>query len=108
MARRGLVGAVAAVAPQAAEAQVLVDGQLGDDAAALGHVGDAARDQLLDRHRRQVVAVGRSTRPDVGRSSPESVRSRVVLPAPLAPSTAVIVPGCERQVDTSCSTGAPP
>src|SRR5438874_2585433 len=32
-------------------------------------------------------------RPDAGRSSPLIVRSSVVLPAPFAPSTAVIVPG---------------
>ena len=34
----------------------------------------------------------RAIRPAEARTSPEIVRSRVVLPAPLAPSTAVIRP----------------
>ena len=36
-------------APQAAEAEVLLDGQLADHAAPLGHVGQAPPDDLLDR-----------------------------------------------------------
>src|SRR5580704_8927318 len=47
------------------------------------------------------------TRPLVGRTTPPIVRSSVVLPAPFAPSTAVIVPAAAR-TDTPCSTGAPP
>ena len=41
---------------------------------------------------RVMVSPSRWTLPEVGRTSPEIVRSSVVLPAPLAPSTAVTVP----------------
>ena len=43
-------------APQPAEAQVLLDGELGDDAAALGHVGDAEPDDVLAAMRGDVAA----------------------------------------------------
>src|SRR5258708_34959698 len=42
-----------------------------------------------------------------GRTNPLIVRSRVVLPAPLAPSTAVIVPALA-EIDTPSSTVTPP
>ena len=41
------------------------------------------------------------------RTKPVMVRSRVVFPAPLAPSTAVIVAGL-MFIETPSSTGAPP
>ena len=53
----GPLGVGPVASPQPAEAQVLVHGQLGDHAAALGHVRHAAADQLLDRDLAQVAAV---------------------------------------------------
>jgi hypothetical protein len=45
-------------------------------------------------------------RPDAGRIRPETLRSREVLPAPLAPSTAVILPaGTEMLTASSALTG---
>ena len=87
----GQAVAPAAPAPQAAEPQVLLDGQLGDHTAALGHVGDPAAHDLLDRLPADVAPVERM-RPARARTRPEIVRSSVVLPAPLAPSTAVMLP----------------
>src|SRR5262249_12267940 len=48
-----------------------------------------------------------ATRPFRARTSPLMVASRVVLPAPFAPSTAVIVPG-RAVIDTSWSAITPP
>src|SRR5580700_11207877 len=47
------------------------------------------------------------TRPRRGRTNPLIARSSVVLPAPFAPSTAVIVPG-RAETETPSSTGPPP
>src|SRR5436305_11457232 len=46
-------------------------------------------------------------RPDAGRTRPLMVRSKVVLPAPLAPSTAVMVPGAARNETPSSARTAP-
>ena len=86
-------------APQPAEPQVLVDGQLGDHAAALGHVRDAPAARAARPGRRAGRRRRRRSGRAVGRTRPDSVRSRVVLPAPLAPSTAVMVPAAHGQVD---------
>src|SRR3954462_3206659 len=59
--REGLVHAVELVlgdlaAEQRTDPEILVDGELGDDAAALGHVGHALADHRLDRHPGDVLA----------------------------------------------------
>ena len=55
--------------------------------------------------RRATLTPSSVIRPERGRIRPEMVRSRVVLPAPLAPSTAVIVPASAPS-ETPSSTGA--
>ncbi len=57
--------------------------------------------------RRTMLAPSSRTCPARGRSRPEIVRSSVVLPAPLAPSTAVMVP-LAASIETPSSTGAAP
>ena len=42
---------------------------------------------------------GRSTSPEVGRSSVARIRSRVVFPAPFGPSTTIDSPAAEPDVD---------
>ena len=101
-------GPAGPVAPgQRAEAQVLLHGELGDDALSLGHV----RHARPGRCPRAGAGPGRCRRPAIrpsrGRTSPLIVRSSVVLPAPLAPSTAVIVPG-RAVTETPSSTVTPP
>src|SRR3954454_11474992 len=46
-------------------------------------------------------------RPEAGRTKPLMVRSKVVLPAPLAPSTAVMVPGATCRETPSRARTAP-
>ena len=60
-----------------------------------------------DLTRRPPEEIVRATRPFRARTSPLIVASRVVLPAPFAPSTAVIVPG-RAVMDTSWSATTPP
>ena len=73
----------------ATEPQVLLHGQLGDHAAALGHVGQAAADDVSGETPASLARRADPAGPRA-RTSPEIARSSVVLPAPLAPSTAVI------------------
>ena len=94
-----LRAAASRAAPQAAEAQVLLGRELGDHAAALGHVREPAPDDVLDRDAEDLLAVQPHT-PAAARSSPEIVRSSEVLPAPFAPSTAVTLPSLDRERDT--------
>src|ERR1700730_17491935 len=57
--------------------------------------------------RRARLTPATRTRPWRGRTNPVIVRSSVLLPAPLAPSTAVIVPGIA-EIETPWSPGPPP
>ena len=80
-----------------AEPQVLLDGQVGERAPALGHVGDAA---LATASGRSPMSEARRTRSTPWpRSSPQMARSVVVLPAPLAPSTTTTSTLVDREVD---------
>ena len=74
-----------------AEAQVLLDRQIGEGAAPVGHMRDAeARDRLGRKAAdRPAARAGRRPRGGSGRRAPCSV---VVLPAPFAPSSAVTPP----------------
>ena len=103
----GALAGGAAVAPQRAEPQVLVDRELGDDAAAVGDQRDAAAGAVLGADAREVGAVEADASGCRAGTSPASARSRVVLPAPFAPSTATISPGRMSKL-TPCSTGSPP
>ena len=86
-----------AAAAEAAEPEVLLDGELGDHAASLGHVRHAEAGHRPRPARRVMSVPSRSTRAAVGADAgPETVRSSVVLPAPFAPRTAVISPCAAR------------
>ena len=93
-------------APVRADAQVLVDGEVDDRAAALGHVRDARGRDLLgapaeDRR-------GRRTRRGPAASIiPESARSVVVLPAPFAPRITTTSPSSTEK-SSPCSTRTAP
>ena len=93
-------------APQPAEPQVLVDGQLGDDAAALGDVGDPAPDPVLDADARRGPARRAGCCPPVTGTRPDRVRSSVVLPAPLAPTSGDDAAGRHVEVDVVQHRGA--
>ena len=81
-----------------ADAQVLLDGQLGERAAALGHVRDALPGDL-SRGCSPTGPCRRSGRRPERRTMPEIARSVVVLPAPLGPRTATIRPSSTLKVD---------
>ena len=86
-----LVGAGAA--REGAELEILPHGQLGENAAPLGHQRDAGLDDLVRRQRQQVPAVEGDARPACGATSPAMDLSSVDLPAPFAPSITTISPG---------------
>ena len=82
-------------ARERARAQVLLDGELGEDPPALHHLRDAAADDRRRRRGRRSRSPSSSTEPLVisprwTPSRPVIARSSVVLPAPLAPSSATI------------------
>ena len=85
---RSMSSADAAVGARVgAHLEVLAHGEPVEDAAALGHVGDAAQHDVV---RRRCPGARLAVEPHVpgrGASSPEIVRSVVVLPAPLLPSS---------------------
>ena len=56
--------------------------------------------------RRSTAVPFRRMLPALGRTIPEIARSSVVLPAPFAPTTAVIAPAATSN-ETSCSTATP-
>nr|BFE67927.1 hypothetical protein GCM10020092_012280 [Actinoplanes digitatis] len=66
----------AVLAPQAAEPQVLVDGQLGDDPAALRHVRHPAAHHLLDPDPAQVLAVEQDPAPGRPEQTREGTQQR--------------------------------
>ena len=88
------------------EAQVLGHGQAEEQAAALGHVGDAEagarRWAIARRGRSRTGGSGRSS----GATSPEIARSVVVLPAPLAPSKRDDLPCADVEIESSRTTAA--
>ena len=79
---------------------MLGDGQAEEDAAPLGHVGDALARALAGRALAQIVAVD-GDRARHRCTSPEIARSVVVLPAPLAPSSATTSPGADVEVEVA-------
>ena len=92
MARSMAACALAALLLGDGHAQVVHDGQAGEDATAFGDVGqpefpDAVCGQPGDVPPVEVI------RPLVEGTRPETARASVLLPAPLAPSTARTVPG---------------
>ena len=91
----------------AAELEVLAHAHVGEDAAALRHVDQAARD---DRRRRARVdrLAGEADRAAPRRAArPEIARLSVDLPAPFEPSTATISPSLDREVDAAQDSVAP-
>ena len=85
-----LIRAVAT--PEAAETEILIDGQLADDAVPLGHVTHTQDARSPRESARRAAGRRACTEPARGFTRPEMVRTSVVLPAPLAPSTAVMLP----------------
>ena len=82
-----------------ADAEVVLDGELGERAAALRHLGDAEPDDLLGRASSMIVlAVERDRRPAAA-IMPEIARIVVVLPAPLAPRMTTTSPCSTVEVD---------
>ena len=73
------------VARVGAHAQVLLDGELREDAAPLGHERQAAARDLEATAPADVLAVVHARGRPAGRTRPVIALSVVVLPAPLAP-----------------------
>ena len=83
--QRSMSAGDVAVAPGVrAEPQVLLDREVGERAAALRHVRDAGARDLLRLQCRAATARRTRSAPRAG-IMPDSARSVVVLPAPLAP-----------------------
>ena len=81
-----------------ADEEVLLQRHRGEEPATFGHERYAPAQPLLGRAVREVHPSKR-TAPDVGRCSPAIVRSRVDLPAPLAPTIASDLPGARAARD---------
>ena len=79
-------------APQGGQAEVLLHGELLNDAPALRDMGHATPGDVLDRAAEQFLTV-EADGSGPGLTRPEMVRSKVVFPAPLAPRMAVMEPG---------------
>ena len=79
-------------AREGAHAQVVHHGHALEDGAALRHLADAQRDDLVRRAARDAVALETRSLPALGRIRPEMVFSSVVLPAPFAPISVTIWP----------------
>ena len=75
------------------DAQVVLDGQLRQQAPALGHDRDAGRADPLRAGGRSGRARRAAPCRRVGRSTPPTASTRLDLPAPLGPSSAVTSPG---------------
>ena len=100
--REVAVGGVAVeVLAAVAEAEVLGDGQPEEDPARLGHVGDAHARAPADRDLAQILAVDDDAARSAGVTTPEIARSVVVLPAPLAPSSAITSPAADGEVQVA-------
>ena len=84
--------APAVVAGPLGDRQVLAHAQAGEDAAALGHVGDAAAGDGEGRQPVTSCAVDQHRARARGRTSPTSVRISVVLPMPLRPIRPMVSP----------------
>ena len=100
-----LCRAARAAAAIGAEIEVFAHRHVGEDAPALRHMDQAARDD-----RRRALALDRRVRRSGccrchGRITPEIVRLSVDLPAPLAPSTATISPGRTVEIDAAQDFG---
>ena len=78
------------------ERDVAADVAVREQREVLEHQPEAA---LVRRAPRQVLGRPSSTRPAVGRSSPATARSSVVLPQPLGPSRLTISPSATLEVD---------
>ncbi len=89
-----------------AELKIFLDGEAHEGAAAFRHVGDAEPHDVLGRLARDLAGRGSGSSPVV-RTMPQTERSVVVLPAPLAPSSVVMPPSA---IDRSspCSTCVAP
>ena len=84
----------------AADEQVLLDRQAGEDAPALGHEGDAERYPPVGAARAPIGCRRRSApRPARGRRRPATALSSVDLPAPLAPMIATRLALVDVQAD---------
>ena len=78
-------------AVQPAEEDVVLDAQLGDEAELLVDEGDPVRLRVLRVPERELLAL-EADLPSSGRTSPTSVFTSVLLPAPLCPQTACTSP----------------
>ena len=78
--------------PLERHSQIFLDRQIGEDAPSFGHIADAERRDAEGRPARRVLAEDRRPVPARAGVSPMRLRSVVVLPAPLRPSSVVIVP----------------
>ena len=98
---------VAVPAYLAAEAEVLLDRQLGEDVAVLRHERDAHARDGLGRLAGDGLAVRAGSRPAVGLSVPAMVSSVVDLPAPFGPTMQTISPASTR-TETPRTAGTRP
>ena len=102
-ARRSRATAALSRARVRAEPQVLFGRELQEGAAAVGHVRDAAGARCPRSRCRRCARRRRRISPCV-RTMPQIARSVVVLPAPFAPSSAVIDALCRHPKSMPCST----
>ena len=87
------------------DAQVLLDGEPGQQPPALGHDRDAGAADVLGPPAREVGVAEQDRAADSTRSTPPTASTSVDLPAPFGPSSVVISPGGIAS-ETSCSTAA--
>ena len=85
-----------ACAGRAAEPEVLAHGEVGEQRAVLGHVGEAPRGRRASGAAWPSGRPSRTTCPAMTGSRPDRSSSVVVLPAPLGPSRATTSPGVDR------------
>ena len=91
----------------AGDLQIVLDREFARDLMAFGHRRDAARPDHFGPQARISAAPSSISSPLVDGSAPAIASTRLLLPAPLAPSSAVIFPGAIVR-STSCSTALPP
>ena len=89
-----------------AEQEVLAHGQVGEEPAALEHVGEAEPDDAVGWQAGRCAARGRQISPLRARTRPESVFMSVDLPAPFGPSIATTSPRTARGIGRPRESGS--
>ena len=104
---RGSRGSGRGRGQEGAHLEVVGHGERGEEAAALGHVGDAVGHDVVGRWPASSAPSKASVPARGSDAAPEITRRSVVLPAPLGPTTATASPGATRRLTSQSAVKWP-